>query len=156
MKNLYLIVVLVVLQGCATGANYQKEKPLAVDQSFWDGRRFIQDNQVVNYSQATSALKANPKSANLMSGAELLDAGTGLFAIGGGVMFGYGLGSLARSDGGQPVLIAGGVASVLIAVLFSSGANEKHSQSVEIHNSELSKPKGSGFKITPSGFAFNF
>lgn len=157
MKKIIGLLFLVLIQGCS-GVPYQKEKPMSVDQSFWDGRRFIQDNQVVNYSQATSALKADPKSADLMTTAQLMDIGTGLFGTGGGFMIGYGLGSLSRDDGGQPILIATGAASILIAVLFSNSANDKYTQSVEIHNNQLpkSKAKGAGLLISPTGIAFNF
>lgn len=163
-KVILLPLMSAITFGCATGAHFKNDKALGVHQSYWEGRQFLQENQVVNRSEAIAALKANDKTAGYVSSAELLDVGMIVFTGGGSFAFGYGLGTLAQNDGGQPVLIAIGAAGILIGALFYNASGDKYEQAVKTYNADRGfktstnskKLQGEGFAFSPLGLTYRF
>jgi hypothetical protein len=167
--GLFILSLALIAQGCATGASFTQNAPMNVDRPGWGQKRiFIQNNQVLNRSQAIQALKSTAASQSAVNSMTTYEAYSELSNFGGFFMFSWGLLTvLDKYVKDQPILIASGSVFLVLAAILDSSASKKAREAIDAYNQSISsahtpsKPSlpeapRSELKITPAGLAWVF
>ncbi len=145
MEKLRISLIIVFIISCLVSFSQNQTDSIMVEKRM--GTVFIQNGKMLKVRQLMEITKSNPDAYAKMKVANTNNGAATAFAIGGGFLIGWPLGTALA--GGDPnwVLVGVGAGLIAISIPFSIGFSKNAKEAVSIYNRGLIIPETTKVKL---------